>query len=273
MLNRSLRPLLLLVASLLLSACAGEKLELEVKAVMDGQPADQVTITVDGKDVGTTDANGLFSKAIRKKPGADVEVVASKEQPGYRIQPWKGTFLMKLPKSGAVDKYSFEAVLSAKRYVTVVATEQGAPVEGAVVKAGGKEAGTTDAKGEFIYEYKELPKGGIDLTVNKPGYATWRKTGQVEPGQRLDAALSKRVMVVVSALMEEYGQSGGIPGVSVSIDKKPAGKTDGKGLFTYSYDGEPGKKVSLALNAPGYIPESWKTTVTLEGEVREMRLP
>jgi len=42
-------------------------------------------------------------------------------------------------------------------------------------------------------------------------------------------------------------------------------------MFTYSYDGEPGKKVSLALNAPGYIPESWKTTVTLEGEVRLQR--
>lgn len=271
MLNRSFRPLLLLVASLLLFACAGEKLELEVKAVMDGQPAAQVKITVDGKDVGTTDANGHFSKAIRKKPGADVEVVASKEQPGYRIQPWKGTFLMKLPKSGAVDKYSFEAVLTANRYVTVVATEQGAPVEGAVVKDGGKEAGKTDAKGEFIYEYKELPKAGIDLSVNKPGYATWRKTGQVEPGQRLDAALSKRVMVMVSALMEEYGQSAGIPGVAVSIDKKAAGKTDRKGTFTYNYDGEPGKKVSLALSAPGYIPESWKTAVTLEGEVHLQR--
>ncbi len=85
MLNRSVRLALLLFASLLLFACAGEKLELEVKAAMDGQPAADVKVTVDGKDEGATDAKGHFSKIIRKKPGADVEVVASKEQAGYRI--------------------------------------------------------------------------------------------------------------------------------------------------------------------------------------------
>lgn len=271
MLKRIVSAVVPLFASLLLFACSGEKLVLEVKATMDGKPAPEVKITVDGKDTGTTDANGQFSKVLRKKPGADVEVVASKEQSGYRIRPWKGSFLMKLPKDGAVDKYSFEAVLTAKRYVVVVATEKSAPVEGAVVKAGGKEAGTTDANGQFIYEYKELPKGGIDLSVSKSGYAIWRKTGPVEPGERLDAALSKRVLVVVSALMEEYGQSAGIPGIAVSIDKRQAGKTDAKGTFAYSYDGAPGKKVALELSAPSYIPGTWKTTVTLEGEVHLQR--
>jgi tetratricopeptide (TPR) repeat protein len=271
MLKRFLNPVLLLSASLMLFACAGEKLDLEVKATMDGQPAAQAKVTVDGKEEGVTDANGLFTKVIRKKPGADVEVVVAKEQAGYRIQPWKGSFLMKLPKSGTVDKYSFEANLAAMRYVTIVATEKGTPVADAVVKAAGQEAGKTDAKGEFVYEYKELPSSGIDLAVSKPGYAVWRKTGAVEPGQRLEAAMSKRVTVTVATLMEEYGQSAGIPGVAVFIDKKQVGKTDRKGAFSYSYDGEPGKKVSLALSAPGFIPESWKTTVTLEGEVNVQR--
>lgn len=267
MLKRSVNLCAVLFASLLLAACGGEKLQLEVKATLDGQPAGQANVIVDGKGVGATDSGGLFKQIIRKKPGADVEVVVTKEQPGYRIQPWKGTFLMKLPKDGAIDTYPFEAQLTAMRYVTIVATEGGAPVEGADVLASGKEAGKTNAQGEYIYEYKELPAKGIDLTVTKTGFSTWRKTGAVEPGERLEAKLSKRVSVKIAALMEEYGQSAGISGVSVSIDKKTVGRTDGQGRFTYSYDGEPGRKVGLVLSAPGYIPESWKTTITLEGEV------
>ena len=215
---------------------------------MDGQPAAQAKVLVDGKEIGATDSGGTFTKIIRKKPGADVEVMVSKEQAGYRIQPWKGTFLMKLPK-GAPDKYAFEAELSVSRYVTIVVTEKGTPIPDAVVKAYGKEAGKTDAKGEFIYEYKDLPKGGVDLAVGKSGFSTWRKTGAVEPGQRFEAALSKRALIVVTALREEYGQTSGVAGVTVSIDKKPVGKTDGKGNYTYSYDGEPGKNPVLPVRS------------------------
>lgn len=269
MAKRSISTVFILSASLLLFAC-GSKLELEVKARMDGQPAAQAKVLVDGKEIGATDSGGTFTKIIRKKPGADVEVMVSKEQAGYRIQPWKGTFLMKLPK-GAPDKYAFEAELSVSRYVTIVVTEKGTPIPDAVVKAYGKEAGKTDAKGEFIYEYKDLPKGGVDLAVGKSGFSTWRKTGAVEPGQRFEAALSKRALIVVTALREEYGQTSGVAGVTVSIDKKPVGKTDGKGNYTYSYDGEPGKKIQFSLSAPGYIPAVWKAALVLEGEVNIQR--
>jgi tetratricopeptide (TPR) repeat protein len=270
MITRAARAVILMSASLLLFAC-GEKLQLDVKARLnDGQPAAQATVTVDTKVIGTTDANGVFTKVIRKKPGADVEVVVSKEQTGYRIQPWKGSFMMKLPK-GAMDTYSFEAVLTASRYVTIAATESGTPVDGATVKASGKEVGTTDAKGEFIYEYTALPEKGADLVLTKSGFSTWSHKGPLEPGQRLEAKLSKRAMVSISALTEEYGQASAVGGVTVSIDKKPVGKTDAKGAFTYSYDGEPGKKVQLGLSAPGYTPSNWKTAVTLEGEVAIQR--
>ena len=266
MMKRVVWSALIVCASMMLFGCAGENLELQVKARMDGQPAAQVRITVDGKEAGFTDANGVFTKIIKKKPGADVEVVAAKELPGYRIKPWKGTFLMKLPKSGTVDKYSFDADLAATRYITVVVTEKGVPIKDASVAASGKEQGKTDEKGEFVYEYKELPKAGADIAVSKTGYASWRKTSKVEAGQRLDVALSKRVTVTLSALTEEYGQSSGVPGVTVTIDKKQAGKTDAKGVFTYVYNGEPGRKAQIVLSAPGYIPAIWKTTVTLEGE-------
>lgn len=271
MMKRVVCSALVVFASMLLFGCAGENLELQVNARMDGQPAAQTRITVDGKEEGLTDANGVFTKIIKKKPGADVEVIAVKDMPGYRIKPWKGTFLMKLPKSGTVDKYSFDAELVATRYITVVVTEKGVPVKEASVAASGKELGKTDEKGEFVYEYKELPKAGADLAVSKAGYAPWRKTSKIEAGQRLEVALSKRVMVTISALTEEYGQASGVPGVSVTIDKKPAGKTDAKGVFTYAYNGEPGKKAQIVLSAPGYIPASWKTTITLEGELSFQR--
>jgi len=270
MIAHSLRWIFIGAASLMLIAC-GQKLDLEVKARMDGQPAPQVRVVVDGEEQGLTDDKGVFAKTLRKKAGAEVQVRAVKEIPGYRIQPWQTQFLVKLPKEGQIDKYSFDAELPAAYYVTLVVTEKGAPLADAVVKAGGKEVGKTDAKGEFVYEYKTLPKGGVDLSVTKAGYSMWRKTGAIEPGQRLDVALSTRAVVTVTALAEEYGLVNGVPGVAVIIDKKPVGKTDGKGHYTYSYDGEPGKKVQLTLAAPGFIPAQWKTSVTLEGQINLQR--
>ena len=271
MIKLSVRSTLLVLALSMLFACASEKLELEVKARMDGKPAAQAIITVDGEEQGVTDANGAFSKILNKKPGAEVEVVVAKEMPGYRIKPWKTTFLVKLPKSGAVEKYSFDAELPVSRYVTIVAVEKAVPVSDAVVKAGGTEVGKTDAKGEFVYEYKDLPQKGIDLAVSKSGYSVWRRTGAVESGQRLEAALTKRVLIAISALAEEYGQANGIPGIALTIDKKQVGKTDAKGMYTYSYDGEPGRKVQITLAADGYIPATWKTTAVLEGEINLQR--
>ena len=271
MMKHAVRTVLMMFAAFLLFSCTGEKLEFKVKARMDGQPAAQAKVTVDNEEQGLTGADGIFSKILKKKPGVEVEVIVSKEMPGYRIKPWKGTFVMKLPKGGAVDVYEFDADLVATRYVTITATEKGAPVADAIVKAAGKEIGKTDAQGVFVYEYKSLPKSGAEFTVTKSGYATWRKTGKVEPGQKLEATLSKRVIVTISTLMEEYGQSSGIPGIDVNISNKTVGKTDAKGVFIYTYDGEPGKKVPLMLSATGYIPETWKTSIVLQGEVRIQR--
>ena len=105
MMKRVIGTVLIIFAASLLFACSGEKLELKVKARMDGQPAAQAKVTVDSEVQGLTGADGNFSKIIKKKPGVEVEVIVSKEMPGYRIKPWKGTFVMKLPKSGTVDTY------------------------------------------------------------------------------------------------------------------------------------------------------------------------
>src|SRR5512139_369765 len=267
MTKRVFSGVMLIALAFLFSGCAGEKMELQVKASLDGNPVVQAAVTVDGVAEGMTGSDGVLTKALTKKPGAEVEVAVAKEMPGYRIKPWKTTFLMKLPKKGVVDTYTFAADLQASRYFTVAALEKGAPVAEASVRVGGTEVGKTDAKGEFVYEYGELPKGGIDLSVTKSGYSPWKKSGDVTPGSRLEAAMSKRVLLTVTALVDEYGQASGIPGIAVSIDKKQVAKTDGKGVASWTWDGEPGKKVALTLSAPGYVPQTWRTSVALEGEI------
>ncbi len=270
MIKSIVRSVLVVCAALTLVAC-GQKLDVEVKARMDGQAAPQARVVVDGEELGTTDAEGRFAKTIMKKVGAEIEVRVSKEAPGYRIQPWKSSFVVRLPRDGGVHRYAFEADLQATRYVTLVATEKGAPVADAVVRVNGKETGKTDTKGEYVYDYKGVPKRDVEFAVSKAGYAAWRKSTRLQPGQRLEAALSRRTVVSVVALTEEYGQTSGVAGIAVHIDNKPVGKTDEKGTYTYTYDGQPGKKVQLVLSVLGYIPGEWKTTITLEGQVTIQR--
>src|SRR5881296_1787046 len=266
----NLRFLPVLLAAVLLGAC-GERLDIEVKARLDGQPAAQAKVAVDSEELGVTDAQGLFAKQIRKKAGAEIELTVSKEMPGYRIEPWKSTFLVKLPKEGQTNMYRVEADLKAMRYVTLRASEKGAPLPEAKVTVGGKEAGVTDAKGEFVYLYQTQPAKGAEVNVAKTGYSPYRATRQLEPGQVIEVALNRQTVVAIKALTEEYGRTSGVPGLSVSIDGKAVGKTDAQGGYTYDYQGEPGRKAVIALAAPGYVPAVWKATVRLEGQVNLQR--
>ncbi|HYT16526.1 MAG TPA: carboxypeptidase-like regulatory domain-containing protein, partial [Burkholderiales bacterium] len=215
----------ILLATALLGAC-GERLDIEVKASIDGRPAPQAKVTVDREELGVTDARGVFTQRLRKKAGTEVEVTVSKEAPGYRIDPWKTVFLVKLPKGDEIVTYRVEADLKATRYVTVRVSEGGTPVPEAKVTVGEKEEGVTDAKGEFVYSYRTQPAKGAELRVAKPGFSTYRATRQLEPGQVVEVALNRQTVVAIKAMTEEYGRVSGVPGLSVSIDGKPVGKTD-----------------------------------------------
>src|SRR5882672_12708781 len=119
----NLRFLSVLLAAVLLGACS-ERVDLEVKARIDGQPAAQAKVVVDREELGVTDAQGVFAKQIRKKAGSEIEVSVRKDMPGYRIEPWKTTFLVKLNQPA----YRLEADLSASRYVTLRVSDKGAPL-------------------------------------------------------------------------------------------------------------------------------------------------
>src|SRR5256885_9433322 len=259
-----------LLATALLGAC-GERLDVEVKATIDGQPAAQAKVTVDREELGGTDARGLCTQRLRKKAGTEVEVTVSKEAPGYRIDPWKTAFLVKLPKGDQIVTYRVEADLKATRYVTVRVSEGGTPVPEAKVMVGGKEEGATDAKGEFVYSYRTQSANGAELSVAKTGFSPYRATRQLEPGQVVEVALNRQTVVAIRAMTDEYGRVSGVPGLAVSIDGKTVGKTDAQGSYTYDYRGEPGKKAVIALAAPGYVPSTWKATVKLEGHVNLQR--
>ena len=106
----------------------GERLDIEVKARLDGQPAAQAKVLVDREELGVTDAQGVLAKQISRKAGTELEVTVSKEAPGYRIEPWKTTFLVKLPKDGQANKVRFDADLKAMRYVVLRVNDKGAPL-------------------------------------------------------------------------------------------------------------------------------------------------
>jgi len=255
-----------LLASLMLFSCSRMKgLELEVKAVLDGKPAGNAKVLVDGMDEGVTDESGQFVKLLKRKPGRDVHVSVLMEAPGYEIQPWEDSFIMKIPPKGGMDRYSFQVDFKATKYVTLAVAEKGNPLEGAAVSIGSNMVGDTDAKGEVRYSYTAMPKKGFLVRVTKKGYSAWKKTLSVEPGQRLEVSLVKEAVISIAALTEEYGMEKGIPDVAVSIGKKRVGKTNAKGEYTYIWNGEPGKKMSIELSAEGYIPPTWRTSMALEG--------
>lgn len=261
-----LRFLSLLAATVLLGAC-GERVDIEVKARLDGQPAAGAKVVVEREELGVTDAQGMLTKQISRKAGAELELTVSKEAPGYRVEPWKTTFMVKLPKDGQASKYRFDADLKAMRFVTLRVNDKGTPLAGAKVSVGGKEAGVTDDKGELVYLYRQSPPKGAELAVAKAGYGPYRATRRFEAGEVVEVALNRQAVVTIKALTDEYGRASGLAGLSVTMDGKPLGKTDAQGALTYTYRGEPGKKALVALAAPGHIPAAWKTSVILDGPV------
>ncbi len=304
MVKQFIRLVLILLSLILIFACKGGnqvELEVEVKVTLDSKPGDQAKILIDGTELGLTDGNGYFSKRIKKQPGSEVQVAVRKDIPGHRIEPWKGTFVVKLPKDGAIDTYPIKAELNSTQYFTVVVIEEGGnSVGSAKISIQGKLKGETNESGEYVFDSKRIPSKGIKLGVTKDGYSSWRKTVKAEPGQTVEVTLAKsggtesaakeatgeemgaepaateetpavkkvRARVTIAARTDFYGIIRGVSKISVRINNKRVGKTNSKGFFVYKYTGAPGKEVTLKLSAPGYIPEEVEKTITLKGKQR-----
>ncbi len=216
---------LVLLSSILIFACeAGRQAEIdvEVNVTLDGKPATQAKVLVDGVESGATDSNGYFSYRISRQPGAEVFLAVQKEATGYQIEPWKDSFVVKLPTQGAVERYPFKVALKATKFVTVSVTENGEPLEGASIRIQDRVHVKTDENGEYVHSYQVLPKKGMEIRISKHGYRTWLKTLRVEPGQRVEVSLS-RIKEVAKA-PEEKAPTAKLPPTEAAVEKRPAEK-------------------------------------------------
>ena len=183
--NQTTRWCIAVAAAFLLLACKGSKtvdLELELAVSLDGKPAPAARVFIDGAEVGVTDNDGHFLQKLSKLPGTEVQVAVEKEAAGYRVDPWKDSFVTKLTQPGIIERYGFKPELSATRYFTLLVTGEGEPVEGASVRIQGKRVAETGAVGEYEYSYQRTPGRGFKVNVSKPGYLAWQKTIRVRPG-------------------------------------------------------------------------------------------
>ncbi|HUT43532.1 MAG TPA: PEGA domain-containing protein [Desulfobacterales bacterium] len=192
MVKQIIRLIFILLSFFLIFACeTGKKaeFELQVKVTLDGKFASDVRVLIDGEELGITDNSGYFSKRIKKQPGSEIHVSVHKEAQGYNIEPWKDSFVLKLPKDGVVDTYKFMAALESAKYFTIFVSEDGSPIESASIRIDGKLDAKTDENGEYVYNYQSLPEKGLDLKISKKGFNSWHRKVKAKPGQILEVAL------------------------------------------------------------------------------------
>ncbi|UCF30823.1 MAG: PEGA domain-containing protein [bacterium] len=260
--------ILLFVLPVVLFACGMEReveLQYEIKVALDGVPADQSRVLVDGEEAGSTDESGTLSGTIKRMPGAEVRISVVREAPGYEIEPWDGSFKVEKPEKGAVARHIVEVSLKSTKHFTIRVTEKGEAVGGASVRIDGQEATDTDAGGEVFHEYGGEPARQFDIQVEKKGYVTWKRSLEVQPGQVVEAAVHRPSVLNVVALTEENGQERPLAGVEVAVGKKALGKTGDDGTVNYVYRGAPGKVFWVTMTVPGHVPSVWKTKVVLDG--------
>lgn len=267
---RSKATLILVVfLSVVLFSCAAQKdveVRLEVKATMDGAPAVQAKVLLDGVEEGITDENGMFIASLQKTPGARLKVsVIMESRDGYRIEPWEGDLEIRQPEKGTVDTYPVDAVLQSTKKITVRVTAGGTPLEGASVKIQGEAKDVTDSNGEIVHSYTGDPQSKARIEIAKKGFVTWKEVVDLEPGMVVDAALFKPSILTIVTVTEEYGQEKRLPGVEVTVGKRNLGKTGEEGTVRYVYRGAPGKTFWVKMTAPGHMPSVWKAKVTLDG--------
>lgn len=308
MVKQIIRLIIILLSFFLIFACeTGNKaeFELQVKVTLDGKFASDVRVLIDGNEMGITDNSGYFSKRITKQPGSEIQVSVHKEARGYNIEPWKDSFVLKIPKDGVVDTYEFMAALKSAKYFTIFVSEDGSPIEGAPIRIEGKLGAETDEKGEYVYNYQSLPEKGLDLKISKKGFSSWHRKVKAKPGQLLEVALSrteevkeavvvvkpvkkapvevtpvekatpakvkppksKRIKSTVSVVTRtySYGISKPVSGVVAHVNGKQIGKTNSKGALTFKYKGRIDEEAKLTLLAPGYIPAKWETSIAAKG--------
>ena len=300
MVKQIIRLIFILLSFILIFACeTGKKaeFELQVEVTLDGKFASDVRVLIDSDELGITDNKGYFSKRIKKQPGSEIHLSVHKEARGYNIEPWKDSFVLKLPKDGVVDTYKFRAALKSAKYFTIFVSEDGSPIESASILIDGELGAKTDENGEYVYNYQSLPEKGLDLKISKDGFSSWHRKVKAKPGQILEVALSikeevKQAVVVVKpvkkAPVEVTPVEKAIPAKAPAKAKPPKSKrlksTVSVVTRTYSYGilkpvsrvivrvngkqiGKTNSKGALTFKYKGRIDKEAKLTLSAPGYI------
>src|SRR6266850_2585495 len=169
-----LRFLPILLATALLGAC-GERIEIEVKASIDGQPAPQAKVIVDREELGVTDAKGEFAYSYRTQPAKGAEISVAKT--GFSTYRATRQF-----EPGQVVEVALnrQTVVAIKALTDEYGRTSGVP--GLSVSIDGKTVGKTDAQGSYTYDYRGEPGRKTVIALAAPGYIppAWKTTVRLE---------------------------------------------------------------------------------------------
>jgi tetratricopeptide (TPR) repeat protein len=239
-------------------------MEIEMNVTLNGRLVPNAKVSMDGKLLGETGADGQFNASVNQLPGKQLKVEVVAAVAGYEVQPWMSQFTVKLPNDGEVLKYVFDAELQSEPFVVFSVQEKGVPVAGAKVVVDSQEVGKTDDTGAFVYKYPAGSKP-LPVEVSKSGYSTWKKQAKLEPGFKVSVDIFKQLAVNFEALRDEYGRDVGIAGIEITVDGKRAGKTNEIGVLSFNHEAASNKQVKVVYSAPGFLPAQWSTNMQLEG--------
>ena len=86
---------------------SSETLVFPLSDIGNPKPVPAAKVFIDGTEAGATDNGGNFLHKLSKLPGTEVHVTVEKEAAGYRVEPWKESFVTKLGQPGTVERYRF----------------------------------------------------------------------------------------------------------------------------------------------------------------------
>lgn len=262
---------LLAVVAILINGCSVE-LSVDMTAELDGKPVSQAKVLLDGVEAGVTDDQGHFVTKVKRKPDVQFEMSVVKEVPGYRIEPWKESMVVKKESDGGKTNLVYQIKLESNPFVALMVSENKAPVAEASVFADGKKLGKTDEAGKFFYEFKEPFKKPVNLSIAKDTYFTWTHTlKKAKPGDTVDVDFKKSLDISLSAVYDEYGDSKPASGIDVYLGKQKIGVTDKNGRLSYSMPAKSGKKDRISMSSRKYVPR-WTKTIELAGQQEYQRI-
>lgn len=156
--------------------------EVTLTATLDDQPVRFASVTVNGQDVGETDANGTINATVPDADEFEIEVEAESEGE-LSIPLAEETEDDGDDRDGEVEDddevaddaeddvldVTVDGTVTPGSDVTIVATHEGYPVAGASVTVNGDPAGETDANGTVTTTVPDADEFEVEVELDKEG--------------------------------------------------------------------------------------------------------